>query len=67
MSILNQKRLVIYPNDVALVLGRSERYGRKLIAQIKKALDKESHQDITIKEFADYKGLDLEEVRRVIL
>jgi hypothetical protein len=52
------RRICIYPKDVQLITGRSERYGRKLLQQIRQALGKAPHQFITIREFCAYTGLD---------
>ena len=52
-------RLVIYPQDVAFITGRSDRYGRMIIKRIKKHLGKEPHQFVTIKEFATYMDIEL--------
>jgi hypothetical protein len=51
------ERICIYPKDIQVVTGKSERYGRKLIKQIKEALSKQEHQFITIEEFCQYTGL----------
>ncbi len=48
---MNQKRACIYPKDIQRITGRSERYGRKLLNDIKNYFGKESYQFITIKEF----------------
>lgn len=55
---MNTKRVCIYPKDIQLITGRSERYGRKLIQTIREVLDKEPHQFITIKEFSEYSGIE---------
>jgi hypothetical protein len=54
---MNQKRACIYPKDIQRITGRSERYGRKLLNDIKCFLDKEPHQFITINEFSEYSGI----------
>ena len=51
------ERLCIYPKDIQIVTGRSERYGRKLIKKIKEAFSKQNHQLVTIEEFCTYTGL----------
>jgi hypothetical protein len=56
------KRICIYPQDVQLITGKSERYGRKLIRTIKDKLQKEKHQLVTIDEFCDYMGLKKSEI-----
>ncbi len=51
------KRVVIYPKDIMIITGKSERYSRYLIQRIKKHLGKEEHQVISIQEFCEYMGL----------
>ena len=57
------ERLCIYPKDIQVVTGRSERYGRNLIKKMKEALSKQEHQYITIDEFCTYAGLTFHEVK----
>ena len=38
------KRVVIYPKDIMIITGKSERYSRYLIQRIKNHLKKEDHQ-----------------------
>jgi hypothetical protein len=57
-------RLCIYPKDIQIVTGRSERYGRNLIKKIKEAFSKENHQVVTIDEFCTYMGLDSATVKQ---
>jgi hypothetical protein len=52
------RRICIYPKDVQLITGRSERFGRKLLQQIRQDLGKQPHQFISIREFCTYTGLD---------
>lgn len=59
-------RIVIYPQDVALITGRSDRYGRMIIKRIKEHLGKEYHQLVTIKEYSEYMGIEIEIVESVI-
>lgn len=65
-SINEMERVCIYPKDIQIVTGRSERYGRKLIAEIKKWLSKENHQLVSIEEFCQYTGLKKENVMQSI-
>jgi hypothetical protein len=51
------ERICIYPKDIQIVTGKSERYGCNLIKKIKEALRKQDHQFITIEEFCQYTGL----------
>jgi len=60
------KRICIYPKDIQRITGRSERYGRNILSEIKIKLNKEPHQFVTIHEFAAYSGLDLELVMSII-
>ena len=57
-----KKRICIYPQDVQLITGKSERYGRKIIKNIKDKLQKQKHQLVTIDEFCTYMGLEKEVV-----
>lgn len=61
-----RKRVCIYPKDIQRITGRSDRYGRKLLQEIKKFLGKENYQFITIKEFSEYSGIELETVKTYI-
>ena len=56
------ERICIYPKDIQVVTGRTERYGRKVISKIKTVLKKEPHQVVTIQEFCLYMGLQYENV-----
>ena len=67
LKLLSMERLCIYPKDVQVVTGKSERYGRSLIREIKKKFSKESHQLVTIEEFCNYTGISINSVRRVLL
>ncbi len=60
------KRICIYPKDVQCITGKSERYGRKLIREIKNKLGKKSNQYVTVKEFCEYTGLEEEEVNNYL-
>ena len=63
---MNRKRICIYAKDIQLITGRSERYGRKLLQTIRETLDKEPHQFVTIYEFSEYSGIELEVVNQYI-
>ena len=60
------KRICIYPKDVQVVTGKSERYGRTIIKMIKERLNKEAHQLVTVDEFCDYMGLEISKVEGLI-
>jgi len=42
------KRICIYPKDVQRITGKSERYGRSLLAQIRNHYQKQEHQFVSI-------------------
>ena len=60
-------RVCIYPKDIHCITGRSERYGRKLINQMKEHFGKQPHQFITAQEFSEYSGIDQETVKEYLL
>ena len=55
-------RMCIYPKDVQVLTGRSLRYSRYIIHEIKKKVGKQEYQVVTITEFCRYMGLPEEEV-----
>lgn len=59
-------RSCIYPKDVQRITGKSERYCRKLLRKLKAELKKGEHQFVSIEEFANYVGLDLDLVKTYI-
>ena len=61
---MTPKRACIYPKDIQRITGRSERYGRKLLNDIRNYFGKESYQFITIKEFVEYSGIEEEIVNK---
>jgi hypothetical protein len=60
------QRICIYPKDIQLVTGKSERYGRDLIKKIKEHFQKQPHQVVTIEEFCQYLGLCPNAVNQII-
>lgn len=56
------KRLIIYPKDIQQITGRSERYGRDIIRQIKLQTNKKPFQLVTFKEFSEFMDIPLEEI-----
>jgi len=56
------RRIIIYPKDIARLLGKTERQGRYILSTLKTFYKKEKHQFITVMEFCLYMGLTLEEV-----
>ena len=61
------KRVVIYPKDIIRITGRSEKYARKLLAEIKIKLKKEPKQFISVPEFCEFTGLKIEQVQPLII
>ena len=61
------KRVCVYPKDVQRITGRSEKYSRRLLHTIRQNLNKQSHQLITIEEFAQHVGIDSETVKQFII
>jgi hypothetical protein len=62
-----QVRACIYPKDVQNITGKTYRQGRLYLNKIKKDLNKESHQLISIEEFCNYSGLQMEHILRCIV
>jgi hypothetical protein len=60
------KRLVIHTKDAMIITGKSERYSRYLIKRIKEEIGKQEHQYLTIREFCEYLGLNLDEVENIL-
>ena len=58
--------LIIYPKDIHLITGKSERQCRNSIMLIKNKLNKDKHQLLTIAEFCNYMGLDVEVIQKMI-
>lgn len=63
---LKKTRLSIYPKDLSIITGKNERSCRKMLDKIRRFFHKLPHQDITIREFCEYKGLDMEEVVQML-
>ncbi len=59
-------RACIYPKDIQCITGRSERYGRKLLNEIKVHFGKEQHQFVTVNEFSEYSGIEVDIVNQYI-
>jgi hypothetical protein len=60
-------RICIYPKDIQLITGKSQRYGRLVIQKIKEQQAKEKKQLVTVEEFCNYTGLCILSVRKVLL
>jgi len=66
MKTMKIVRACIYPKDIQCLTGRTERYGRKLLNEIKVHFGKQPYQFITSEEFADYSGIKLEIVNEYL-
>ncbi len=60
------ERVCIYPKDVQVVTGKSERWGREVIKKIKTHLSKQPHQLVSIEEFCEYTGLSIQSVKGML-
>lgn len=60
-------RICIYPKDVQVITGKSERSSRELILKIKKTLKKENHQALTVQEFCTYMAIPYESIQDLII
>jgi hypothetical protein len=58
------ERICIYPKDVQIITGKSERWGRDVIKKIKGHYNKQQHQVVTVEELCQYLGLQQEVVTR---
>jgi len=50
-------RVVIYPKDVSAITGKNYRSSWLLLTKIKKHLNKDVHQVVTVQEFCEYMGI----------
>ena len=59
-------RQLINVNDIMVFFNKKERQSYKMIAEMKRSYNKETHQPITIKEFADYYNIPQETITTVM-
>lgn len=59
----SNKRICIYPKDVMRITGKGEKYSRNYLEKIRKKLQKEEHQFVTVEEFCAHTGLRTEQVQ----
>lgn len=64
---IREKRICIYAKDIQILTGKSERYARKVISQVRQFYSKDRNQLITIKEFCGFMNLDEQEVKDSLL
>lgn len=60
-------RICIYPKDIQRLLGKEYTQSRLYLLKIKKHLNKQDHQLVSVEEFCKYTGLPLDEVLRNML
>jgi len=60
------KRICIYPKDIERITGKSNRYGYRLLHRIRQHYQKEGSQFVSIDEFSQYTGLNIDHVKRFI-
>lgn len=63
---MHKNRLCIYAKDISLITGKGQRYAQKLLRNIRSVHQKQAHQLVTVQEFADYTGIQLDLIFRVV-
>lgn len=48
------------------ITGKSEHYGRMLLLKIRERFNKEEHQFVSIQEFCNYTGLNVDQVQPLL-
>jgi hypothetical protein len=59
-------RICIYPKDIQIITGKSERQSRNIITQIRIQNNKEKHQPVTLDEFCNYMGFKTIDVKQIL-
>lgn len=57
------ERQCIYAKEVQFITGKSERHARNILNKIKRFLNKQPHQAVTIDEFSNYLGVNSEKIK----
>ena len=65
-SIMEVKRICIYPKDIERITGKSNRSSQRLLAQIRNHCQKSEKQLVSVEEFCRFTGLDIEHVKLYI-
>lgn len=60
------QRICIYSKDICWITGKSERYARDILRDIRLLHKKKKHQLITIAEACDYLGLPYDQVNEML-
>ncbi|EMS34055.1 hypothetical protein C943_03871 [Mariniradius saccharolyticus AK6] len=61
-----KKRCVIYPKDVMVLTGRSQRYSQALLCKIRKLCKKDPDQFVTLTEFSRFSGIPEDDIERLL-
>ena len=59
-------RVCIYPKDIQLITGKSYRQSTRLMQKVKKELNKQENEFLTIEEFCNYTGIPYEKITHLI-
>ena len=60
------QRICIYTKDVQIITGKSDKYCRAIMKNIRKINNKEKHQPVSVFELSNYLGLDVQEVMKIV-
>lgn len=63
---MEKNRLCIYAKDVSAITGKGQKYAQKLLRDIRFIYQKEAHQLVTVQDFADYTGISMELILKVV-
>jgi len=61
-----ETRITIETKDIQKLTGKSKDTALRQLRVLRDALQKKDHQAVTIKEYCEYYGLDLAEVKQVL-
>jgi len=64
---IENKRLCIYPKDIQRITGKSYRQSIRLLQKIRKDLNKQQNELVSIVEFCSYTSLIHEQVLTLII
>lgn len=62
--MIKKQRTCIYAKDISIILGKSYKQSLRILRTIKDAYSKEPHQYVTLEEFAQYTGIDINLIRK---
>ena len=60
------KRVCIYPKDIQQITGKSYRQSLRILHQIRNVLSKEKEQLVTVDEFCEFTGIEMDKVEELI-